>query len=155
MLKLVRFVNLLLGALNLGLAWAHVVEMRPKRAMCGAAWLTTQQAYSDFGKVSSVAFPASLISTLLTLVLVRGRQPTAALTTLGAACTVATVAIWARYNEPVNQEIAAWQSDALPANWAARRDQWEFAHATSAALHAAGYVALLAAALGDGEANRT
>jgi hypothetical protein len=42
-----------------------------------------------------------------------------------------------------------WRADALPSNWAARRDQWEYAHATSAALHAVGLAALTGAALWD------
>lgn len=147
MLIVTRFVSLLLGALNLGLAWAHLIEMGPKRAMSGADWLTTQRAYRDFGKVARVTMPGALVSTLITLALVRKQRLTALLTALSAACTAATIAIWARFNEPVNCEIVTWQADALPADWEQRRDQWEFAHAASAGLHAAGAIALLVAAL--------
>jgi hypothetical protein len=149
MLTLMRFISLLLGALKLGLAWAHLVEMGPKRAMSGAEWLTTQQAYRDFGRVAAVTMPGALASTLATLALVRKQRPTALLTALGAVCTAATVALWARFNEPVNREIVTWQADALPADWERRRDQWEFAHAASAGLHAASQVALLVATLRD------
>jgi hypothetical protein len=148
-LKVARFVGLLLGALNLGLAWAHLVEMGPKRAMSGPEWLTTQQAYRDFGKVAGLTVPASLLSTLTTLALVRGHPTTARLTVLGATCTAATVALWARFNEPVNREIVTWWADALPADWQQRRDQWEFAHAASAVLHGVSMAALLVAALRD------
>lgn len=103
MLAILRFVSLLLGALNLGLAFAHVVEMRPKRAMSGPEWLTTQQAYRDFGRAAGVTFPALLLSTLATLVLVRERSPIALLTAFGAGATATTVAIWARFNQPVNR----------------------------------------------------
>jgi hypothetical protein len=149
MLKLARFASALLGALNLGLAWAHLIEMRPKRAMSGPDWVTTRQAYRDFGKVARVTMPGALVSTLITLALLRDQRQTALLTALSVACTAATVAIWARFNEPVNREIVTWQVDALPVDWQQRRDQWEFAHAASAGLHAVGQVALLVAALRD------
>lgn len=151
MLKLVRFAGLLLGALNLGLAFAHVVEMLPKRAMSGPDWLTTQQAYRDFGKVAGMTMPAALLATLTTLVLVRERRTVALLTGVGAACTVLPVALWARFNEPVNREVVTWRADALPSNWAARRDQWEYAHMVSAGFHALGLGALIAATLQDAD----
>jgi hypothetical protein len=72
-LKVARFVGLLLGALNLGLAWAHLVEMGPKRAMSGPEWLTTQQAYRDFGKVAGITVPAALLATLTQFALTRDR----------------------------------------------------------------------------------
>jgi hypothetical protein len=112
MLKVLRFIGLLLGALDLGLAWAHLVEMGPKRAMSGGEWLTTQQAYRDYGKVAGIAMPTTLLSTLGTLLLVRRRRTTALLTALGGLCKAATVAIWARFNEPVNREIISWRADA-------------------------------------------
>jgi hypothetical protein len=149
MLIVTRFVSLLLGALNLGLAWAHLMEMGPKRAMIGPEWLATQQIYHDYGKVAGITVPTALLSMLTTLALVRRHQATAQLTALGAACTAATVAIWAWFNEPVNRELAEWQADALPADWERRRNQWEFAHAGSAALHTVSLAALLIAALRD------
>jgi hypothetical protein len=148
-LKVARFVGLLLGALNLGLAWAHLVEMGPKRAMSGPEWLTTQQAYRDFGKVAGITVPAALLATLTQFALTRERCATARLTALSAACTAATVVIWACCNEPVNREVVTWSADALPHDWQQRRDQWEFAHAASAILHGVSVAALLVAALRD------
>jgi hypothetical protein len=144
-----RFVGLLLGAANFGLSFAHAVEMAPKRRMTGPEWLTTQQSYRDFGKVGRVTLPAALASTLATARLVRSRPAVAALTLFDAVCAAATVAIWAIFNEPVNREIVDWRPDALPSDWAGRRDQWEFAHAASAAVHFGGLSALVAAALID------
>ena len=58
------FSSLLLGALNCGLSFAHLVEMAPKRAMNGRDWLTTQQAYRDFGRVARFTVPGQLLATL-------------------------------------------------------------------------------------------
>jgi hypothetical protein len=152
MVKVTRFVGLLLGALNLGLAFAHLVEMPPKREMDGPNWLNTQRIYRGFGNVARVTMPATLLASLSTLALVRRRGPTALLTALGAICTAATVAIWARFNEPVNRAVVAWEAEGLPPDWARQRDQWEYAHATSAVLHAVGLSAALIGALRDEDA---
>ena len=153
MLRMTRFVSLLLSALNLGLAWAHLIEMGPKRAMSGPEWLATQRIYRDYGKAAGITVPTALLSTLTTLALVRRRRPATLLTALGAACTATTVAVWARFNEPVNRELVEWQADALPTDWERRRDQWEFAHAASAVLHGIGLAMLLVAALRDAPAD--
>jgi hypothetical protein len=147
MSALARFASLLLGALNCGLSFAHLVEMAPKRAMNGHDWLTTQQAYRDFGRVARITVPGQLLATLATLALDRGDRANALLTGIGAACTTATVVIWARFNEPVNREVVRWDPAALPEDWATRRDQWEFAHAASARLHIIGLSALILSAL--------
>src|SRR5215212_1453656 len=114
MLRPVRFASLVFDALNLGPAYTHVLEMAPKRRMSGEEWLTTQRAYAEFGKVSSVTFPAALVSTLATLACVRKRPRSAVLTAIGAAGLASTIAIWARFNEPVNKEVAGWAKDGLP-----------------------------------------
>jgi hypothetical protein len=147
MSALARFASLLLGALNCGLSFAHLVEMVPKRAMNGRDWLTTQQAYRDFGRVARITMPGQLLATLATLALDRDDRANALLTGIDAACTTATVVIWAQFNEPVNREIVRWDPTALPDDWAARRDQWEFAHAASALLHIIGLSALIVNAL--------
>ena len=41
-LKIVRFLNLLLVALTLGLTFCHVMEIPGKLRLSGAAWLTVQ-----------------------------------------------------------------------------------------------------------------
>jgi hypothetical protein len=49
-LKLARFVSLLLTALTLGLTFCHVMEIPGKLRLAGAAWLTVQQnLYVAFG----------------------------------------------------------------------------------------------------------
>ena len=107
MSALARFASLLLGALNCGLSFAHLVEMVPKRAMNGRDWLTTQQAYRDFGRVARITMPGQLLATLATLALDRDDRANALLTGIDAACTTATVVIWAQFNEPVTARLCA------------------------------------------------
>jgi hypothetical protein len=66
MLRPIRFASLMFEALNLAPAYAHLLEMTPKRRMSGEDWLTTQEAYVEIGKVAPVTFSVALISTLTT-----------------------------------------------------------------------------------------
>lgn len=146
-MRFIRYVLPVVAALNLGASYAHVLELRPKRNMSGEDWLTTQQAYTDFGPVASVLLPAAIILGLIAAARTRHSRRTAAGYAVFVACSLVTVAIWAIFNEPVNNEIADWDPDNLPSNWENRRDTWEFAHATSAGLHLVGFISLLTAVL--------
>jgi hypothetical protein len=149
MLNIARFSSLLFEAFNLAPAYAYLLEMAPKREMSGGDWLTTQRIYRDYGRAASFTFPGALISTAASLALNRKKGSIDSLTALATLCEAATVGIWARLNEPVNHEIVGWKPETLPADWSRRRDQWEQAHATSAALHAVAFTALAIATLRD------
>jgi hypothetical protein len=136
---------LALESLNFGLAAAHLVEMRPKRRLAGRDWVTVQGIYRDFGAVARFTFPAAFVAEALAATLAR-RRPPAALAAVAATGSAATMIIWRFLNEPVNRQVAAWTPDALPRDWERRRDQWEFAHATSAIVHAVDLGCLIAAA---------
>jgi hypothetical protein len=152
LLKAARFAALVLASVNFGLAAAHLVEMGPKRRLSGPDWLTVQNIYTDFGKVARFTMPSAFLSELLAAVLAR-RRSSAVLTGAAALGTVGTVAIWRFLNEPVNREVLAWRPDSLPPDWKQRRDQWEFAHAASAVVHALGLGSLIAATLADSPAD--
>lgn len=143
-MRLISILHTVIGALNLGMALAHLIEMAPKRALSGRDWLTTQHAYRDFGKVASVAIPLSIALSLFRAVRSRRMTGAARLFIVHAVCSLATVGIWANANEPVNREIVHWDPEHLPSDWRERRDQWEFGHALTAMLHLVGFAALLA-----------
>ena len=138
-----------LAALNLGAAYTHFLEMRPKRAMAGKDWLMTQQAYGDFGNVAGMTMPMSTALSLARALRARRTPGRAVLLGVHAPGTLATVGIWATVNKPVNREIVAWNPDDLPANWRQRRDRWEFGHAASAGVHLVGFAAQTGALLRD------
>ena len=142
-----RFASIMLESFNFGMSLAHVLEMGPKRELAGPEYAVAQRIYRRFGRAASLTMPGAVSATLLSGAVSRDRwKPHAA----AAACMAATVAIWWFLNEPVNREVAEWKPDDLPDDWQQRRDQWEYAHATSAALHAVALGLLVAGAVGQG-----
>lgn len=144
-MKPLSIAHAILGALNLGAAYAHVLELVPKRRMSGSDWLTTQQAYSQFGKVAGALIPTSSVLSVARAVASRRTPARATLFGTHAALSLATVAVWAFANRPVNHEILYWDRERLPENWEDRRDRWDVGHAVSAGLHVLGFAALIAA----------
>lgn len=138
-----RVTALMLQAVNQGLSVSHVLEMRPKCTLTGAQWLTTQQIYTDFGPVGRIVAPGAFAASVSTALDNHRRGSSALPASLAATAILTTVALWRFGNEPVNRQVARWTADDLPQDWRARRDQWEFAHAASAALHTLAFTALL------------
>ena len=144
-----RAIALLLQAVNMGLSLGHVMEMGPKRRLAGPEWLTVQGIYTDFGSVGRIVAPGAFVASVGTAWRDSRRGSSALPAGLAATAILATVALWRFGNEPVNREIGTWDPDDLPQDWRARRDQWELAHAGSAALHTLAFVALLNPAAGQ------
>lgn len=128
-----RFASIMLESFNFGMSFAHVTEMGPKRELRGPEYALVQRIYRRFGRAGSITTPDAISATLLCGALSRDQWKTNA---AAAACIAATVGIWWFLNEPVNREVVEWKPDYLPDDWEQLRDQWEYAHATSAALHA-------------------
>ena len=141
-----RFASIMLQSFNFGMSLAHVLEMGPKRELAGPEYAVAQRIYRRFGRAASLTMPGAVSATLLSGAVSRDQWKTNA---AAAACMAATVAIWWFLNEPVNREVAEWKPDDLPDDWQQRRDQWEYAHATSAALHAVALGLLVAGAVGE------
>lgn len=127
------------------------MEIKPKRELSDPEFMTVQHVYRHWGKAASVLMPATTLANLLTAVLARRRRLPALMTAFAALCTAVTVGIWAKFNEPVNQDGATWPERGIPVDWEQKRDQWEFAHATSAAVHTLGMGELVVATLRDRE----
>jgi len=150
-LKATRFVNLVLVALTLGLAWAHVLEHPGKLRLDGPSWLRVQHnLYIAFGPpVGAKMEVAAIVSSWIVLWLARRRRPAAWWTLVGAVLVTAALAEWAWLVAPMNTVLNGFTADALPATWTAVRDQWEFGHATHTALFGGGFCALLIGTLAD------
>jgi hypothetical protein len=145
--KVARFASIMLESFNFGMSFAHVLEMGPKRELHGPEYAVVQRIYRRYGRAGSVTTPGAISATLLSGALSRDQWKTNA---AAAACIAATVGIWWFLNEPVNREVVEWKPDDLPDDWDQRRDQWEYAHATSAALHAFALGLVVAGAVREG-----
>ncbi|HYZ87411.1 MAG TPA: hypothetical protein VE621_23550, partial [Bryobacteraceae bacterium] len=76
-------------------------------------------------------------------------MPKARLITTGAGCLAAAHAIFWTLVAPANRTMAAYDLDAIPAEWQRWRDQWEYSHAARAVLLTGALGASVAAVLSD------
>jgi cytochrome bd-type quinol oxidase subunit 2 len=142
--KTLRFVSLLCAAVALGLTLTHDLEIAGKHSLDGAEWLHVQHTfYGGFAIVGGIAEVLGLISTCVLLVLLRGQQPSFILTLLAALSFLGMLALFAFGNNPLNQQIATWTPETLPANWQQVRDAWDRFHVISSVLAALAFTVLL------------
>jgi len=149
-LKITRFVSLVCAALAFGLTVTHDLEIPGKQMLSGADWLTVQHTfYGGFAIVGGVAEVLGLISTGLLIFLLWNRRASFALTLVAAISFAGMLALFAFGNNPLNQQIASWTPETLPANWREIRNAWDSFHAASSALAALALTSLLIDTLRD------
>lgn len=147
-LKGVRFVSLICAALAFGLTVTHDLEIPGKQQLSGAEWLAVQHTfYGGFAILGGLAEVLGLLSTALLAYLLRAQRNAFLLTLIAAICFAGMLAVFTFGNNPLNQQIAAWTPQTLPANWPATRDAWDGFHALSSVLAGIALVTLLIAAL--------
>jgi Domain of unknown function (DUF1772) len=136
MLKMWRFITILLTALSMGLSFCHLLELPPKMLFDGQLWvtMTTRGLYYLFGTVGAVIEVGSILTAILLVFLVRGRGLVFSLTSGGATLLALALVIWFIFIAPVNAELAKWTATSFPSDWARYRNQWEYTHAVNAIL---------------------
>ena len=132
MTKAVQFVTLLLFSLVTGVFWGTWFSLSRSMAEItpGTFLEVGHLMIANLGGPMSVLMPAALLSGLVLCVLLfRGRQPRASLFA-GAALILMAVAlvITLSVNVPIDRQIQSWTTAALPPDWQAIRDRWEFYH---------------------------
>jgi hypothetical protein len=149
-LKLARYLCLLLVALTLGLTFAHVMEIPGKLRLDGPTWLAVQHnLYVAFGVVGAAIELLAILLTWLLVLMVRRRRPALWWTLAAALCVSAGLADWFLLVAPMNAALSVWTPETLPADWTRYRDQWELGHAIHAGLFALGFSALVLALLAE------
>ncbi|WP_395016302.1 hypothetical protein [Dongia sp.] len=152
LLKFVRFVNLLLVALTLGIAFSTALEYPGKVKLDGPEWLTVQHnIYLAFGVVGAIIEVTAILTTWIVFAQIRSWKAARILTLLAALAATAALGIWFAWVDPVNTALNAWTPETLPDNWASFRDRWEAGHAVSAALFLLAFSALVVAILTETE----
>ncbi len=153
-LKMIRFVSLICAALAFGLTVAHDLEIPGKEQLSGADWWTVQQTfYGGYALVGGVAEVLGLISTGLLAYLQRARRTACILTMVAAISFAGMLALFAFGNNPLNQQVASWRPETLPANWREIRNAWDGFHAASSVLAALALISLLTATLRETSAS--
>jgi hypothetical protein len=133
LIKTWRFVTVLLVALLLGLAFAHVLERPAKMLYDADLYVTLQKTlYVAWGPPNVGGFlePAAILATLSLTFVVRKRKRAFWLT-LGAgfALLLAFPVIFFIFVAPANAAFLAAPSTSIPADWMELRARWETGHA--------------------------
>jgi hypothetical protein len=152
-MKTLRFLTIMLTALSMSAAFAHLLEMPGKLEYDGSMWLTLLQTlYPAFGRVSGVCEIGAVVAALVLVVAVR-KQPNVFRWALrGASCLVVTHAVFWIWVAPVNAALVPLTPTTLPANWEQLRHQWEFAHASRAVLQIVALAAFVVLILSEASA---
>ena len=152
LLKFVRFLNLLLVALTLGMTFCHALEYPGKVKLDGADWLMVQHnIYVAFGVVGAVIEVTAILTTWIVFAQLKNWKAARVLTLLAAICATAALGVWFGWVDPVNTALNAWTPETLPDNWASFRDRWEAGHAVGAILFLLAFSALVVALLSETE----
>lgn len=130
-LRIVQLVAVLLTALALVPAGAHLLALPNKIGMPQPAYFTVQGIYRGWALLGLVVLGALVADFGLALA-VRGQRTAMRLALAGAALIAMTLVIFFLWTYPANQATANWTI--VPANWATLRAQWEYTHAASAVL---------------------
>jgi hypothetical protein len=151
LLKTWRFVAIMLTALSMATAFAHLLEMPAKLRIDGAMWLTLLQTLYPpaFGPVGGTCEGGALVTTNGLAVYVRHRQPVFGWTLLAAVFLIATHAAFWLLVQPVNATMGPLTSATLPADWMQLRGQWEYTHAARALMQIVALGALVVSVLVD------
>ena len=143
-LRVTQFIAIILTALALVPAGAHLLELVHKITLDRAQYLTVQQLYRGWAFLGAVLIAALLANLALTIRSRRQGRPMrlAAIATLLLAANLTIFFIW---TFPANQATGNWT--VLPADWEALRNQWEYSHAVNALLTFLALSATLASSL--------
>ena len=147
-LKVVLFLAVILTALCLIPAGAHIFELPNKIGLAQDQYFIVQSIYRGWALFGVVLFPA--IAVVLALAVMLRRQAAAFRYALVAfVCMAATLAIFFVWTYPANVATNNWT--VVPEQWEMLRRQWEFAHAANAVLTFLALCALMGAVLSTTE----
>ena len=129
--RTLQFLAIILTALALVPAGAHLFELPNKIGLSQVDYFTVQGIYRGWSLFGTVVL-AMLAANLALAVWLRGRRSASWLASTAFLLTAATLAIFFIWTWPPNQATQNWT--VAPENWQALRTQWEYAHATNAVL---------------------
>jgi hypothetical protein len=153
LLKVTRFVALLLAALTLGMSFCHLMQLPARMGWDQYLWVgsTVQSGlYSLFGSIGALIDVATVIAVGLVAYFVREHARPGFRVASGALLLFAlALVLWWVLVYPVNVELAKWVNGPVPSDWTSYRARWEWGHAIISVLELAGFAALIGSVLAD------
>ena len=139
------FLAILLTALALVPAGAHLLALPNKLAMPAEAYLAAQGAYAGWALAGALPIGALLANAVLAVG--QWRRPAVRWPALAAAALLtAGLGVFFGWTFPANRATTNWTR--LPPGWEALRDAWEWSHAGNAGLTLLALLAAIRAGLG-------
>ena len=129
--RVAQFLAIVLTALALVPAGAHLFELPNKIGLAEEAYFVVQSIYRGWALFGIVLFGA-LAANLALAIMVRRQRAPIWLALAAFFLVAATLAIFFTWTYPANQATSNWT--VVPDNWQELRIQWEYAHATNAVL---------------------
>ena len=130
-LRIVQFLAVVLTALSLVPAGAHLFELPNKIGLAQDEYFIVQSIYRGWALFGIVLFGA-LAANLALAIMVRRQRTSFWPAFVAFLLVAATLVIFFTWTYPANQATSNWT--VAPANWQELRMQWEYAHATNAVL---------------------
>jgi hypothetical protein len=124
-LRAVQFLAVVLTALTLVPAGAHLFELPNKIDLPQDAYLTVQGINAGWAWFGIIDLAALVLNVTLVIRL-RRQRPAFHFAIIGALCFVVFFAIFFTWTFPANQATANWTS--LPDDWSRLRATWEHSH---------------------------
>ena len=130
-LRVIEFLAVLLTALAVIPAGAHLFELPNKIDLPRDAYLTVQGIYAGWAWLGLFDVAALILNVILAIKL-RRQRPAVYFAWTAALCLVAFFAIFFAWTFPANQATANWTT--MPDDWSGLRLEWEYSHAVNAAV---------------------
>ncbi|HJZ76878.1 MAG TPA: DUF1772 domain-containing protein [Vicinamibacterales bacterium] len=151
MTKAVQFVTLLLFSLVTGVLWGTWFSLsRSMSEITPGTFLEVGRLMiANLGGPMSVLMPSALLSGLVLCgLLFRGRHTSAGLFASAAlVLMLVALVVTLTVNVPIDRQIQSWTTAALPPDWRATRDRWEYYHALRTLVSLAALACLFASTL--------
>jgi hypothetical protein len=146
-MSVLRFLAVMLCALALAPALAHLLELPNKMRLSREEYFVVQQIYAGWWMLAVVVLGA-LLATLLLAIVSRLKRKGFAPALIAFLCIAGTQIVFWAFTYPMNQQTANWTL--MPENWLAMRKQWEYSHAASAVLNLVALVSAIVSSLAGG-----
>jgi hypothetical protein len=151
LVRICRFIAIILSALVMGMALCHALELPAKMQYSASQYITIQNSlYVAFGPPNIGAYIEVFapVTAIGLAILVRKRRLAFQLTLLAVALMLlAFPALFSVFIEPANVAFRSATPTSIPANWEQLRNQWEYAHLARFFCHLAGLSALVLSVL--------
>ena len=132
MVKTLFFLAIMLTAIAMGAALAHLFELPNKIDIGAADYLTVQRNYDNWWIVG-LSVPLAFLSVLALTVALGGTGTPFTFALIALLLLVGELVVFWGFTAPVNRATENWTM--LPSNWEELRDQWEYSHAVRAILY--------------------